>query len=242
MAIWSLRERPARSRPPSSGADELDQAALERAVHVLVGRAPGRRRPSRTSARSASSPASMPASSSSVSRPARCSARACARGSGQVVRGQPPVELGRPAEREHRRRRGRRRSGRPTAGPRARASAGRVTRRSSLSRRGSGQGLAGLGSCRTQVARPAAAAVRAPGDQQHGVVAGDGAEHGSPADPVDGRGEVLGGARAGCAAPRGWPRPRPRPAPPGRAGPAGPRRSRTRRRCGVRSPPSPGTA
>ena len=37
VAIWSLRERPARSRPPSFGADPLDQAALERGVHVLVG-------------------------------------------------------------------------------------------------------------------------------------------------------------------------------------------------------------
>ena len=36
MATWSLRLRPARSLPPS-GAELLEQAALERLVHVLVG-------------------------------------------------------------------------------------------------------------------------------------------------------------------------------------------------------------
>ena len=37
MATWSFRDRPARSRPPSSASDPVDQAAFERAVHVLVG-------------------------------------------------------------------------------------------------------------------------------------------------------------------------------------------------------------
>ena len=37
VAIWSLRDRPARSRPPSSAPTTLDQSSLQRAVHVLVG-------------------------------------------------------------------------------------------------------------------------------------------------------------------------------------------------------------
>ena len=37
VAIWSLRLRPARSLPPSSGPSVVDEPALEGAVHVLVG-------------------------------------------------------------------------------------------------------------------------------------------------------------------------------------------------------------
>ena len=79
--------------------------------------APAGRLPDATSASSSSRPASIPASSSSVSSPARCSARACAREPGQVVRRQPPVELGGPAEAWPSPRPARPRTGRPTAAP-----------------------------------------------------------------------------------------------------------------------------
>ena len=59
VATWSLRLRPARSLPPS-GAEPLDQAALERGVHVLVGGGRARTRPMATSASSSSRPSSMP--------------------------------------------------------------------------------------------------------------------------------------------------------------------------------------
>ena len=80
VATWSLRERPARSRPPSSATDPVDQAALERAVHVLVGFAAGRSSPSATSAAEAvrARRASPSASARRSSRPALCSTRACA--------------------------------------------------------------------------------------------------------------------------------------------------------------------
>ena len=58
VATWSLRLRPARSLPPS-GAEPLEQTALEGGVHVLVVDAVGAEVPRRTSASSSSSAASM---------------------------------------------------------------------------------------------------------------------------------------------------------------------------------------
>ena len=68
---------PARSLPPS-GAELLEQAALERLVHVLVG-LDRRERAATTSADSSVSAPTICSSSSAVSSPARCSTRACAR-------------------------------------------------------------------------------------------------------------------------------------------------------------------
>ena len=48
---------------------------------------------------------------------------------------------------------------------------------------------------------------RVAGDEQHGVVAGDGAQHVGQADLVEGGGQELRRARAACAARRGWPLP-----------------------------------
>ena len=95
-------DRPARSRPPSSAPDALDQAALERGVHVLVGRDRARTRPATTSASSSSSPASMPAQlvvgeQAGAVQHARVGPRA-----GEVVAGQPPVEVGRQRQRGQR--------------------------------------------------------------------------------------------------------------------------------------------
>ena len=104
-----------------------------------------------------------------------------------------------------------------------------------------GQGLAGLAHPH-QVAGQLLAALGAAGDEQDRVVAGDGAEDRRPADAVDGGAEVLGGAGRGAQddeVGRGLGRDQ---RPPGTAGPAGSRTSRTPRPSGVRSPPSPGTA
>lgn len=41
VAIWSLRERPARILPSRIGSQHLDQTALKHPVHVLVGQQTG---------------------------------------------------------------------------------------------------------------------------------------------------------------------------------------------------------
>ncbi len=77
-AIWSLRDRPARSLPPSSGPSRSSRPR-SRAVCTSSSAMVPVNEPSSTSAASRSRPASMRPSSSSVSSPARCSTRACAR-------------------------------------------------------------------------------------------------------------------------------------------------------------------
>ena len=71
VATWSLRDRPARSLPPSSGAGPLDQAALQRRVHVLVVRRRAERAGRDVGRRAWPARRASPASSSSVSSPAR---------------------------------------------------------------------------------------------------------------------------------------------------------------------------
>ena len=101
VATWSLRERPARSLPPS-GAEPLEQrrarARCARPRRPASGRTP---RCATSASRSSSAP-SIAASSSSSSSPARCSTRACARDAAQVVRRQPPVEVHRQRQRRQR--------------------------------------------------------------------------------------------------------------------------------------------
>ena len=74
------------------------------------------------------------------------------------------------------------------------------------------------------------------------VVAGDGAEDRRPSRPGRWPRRSTGRRRAGCAAQPGWPTPRPRPAPRRTAGPADASKVANSPTCGVRSPPSPGTA
>ena len=74
VATWSLRERPARSRPPSSGPTSLEQQPLEGAVHVLVGRVRAQLARGVRAGRARRGPPSSPSRSSSVSSPAACSA------------------------------------------------------------------------------------------------------------------------------------------------------------------------
>ena len=105
VAIWSLRLRPARSRPPSSGPTLGDQRLLEGAVHVLVrsaAAAASRRRPR---AASASSPACIARASSAVEVPGRGERRGVGVRAGDVVGREHPVEVRRPAERDQFRRR-----------------------------------------------------------------------------------------------------------------------------------------
>ena len=77
VATWSLRDRPARSFPPSS-APARSTRPRSRAECTSSSSGAGPNAPEATSASSFSRADSMPASSSSVSSPARCSTRACA--------------------------------------------------------------------------------------------------------------------------------------------------------------------
>ncbi len=78
VAIWSLRERPARSRPPSVGADALDQPAFEGGVDVLVIGC-GHEGAGADILGQRLQAGEHAARSASVSSPARCSTRAWAR-------------------------------------------------------------------------------------------------------------------------------------------------------------------
>ena len=74
VATWSLRLRPARSLPPS-GAEPLEQPALERGVHVLVG-AVGRNAPATHVGREVvQRPRASGRARRRSSSPARCSTR-----------------------------------------------------------------------------------------------------------------------------------------------------------------------
>src|SRR5450830_446380 len=77
VAIWSLRERPARSLPPSS-PPARSMRPRSRAVWTSSSSGAGRKAPDATSARSRSSASTIPASSPSSSRPAPWSTCACA--------------------------------------------------------------------------------------------------------------------------------------------------------------------
>ncbi len=78
VAIWSLRERPARSRPPSS-APSRSVRPRSKAPWTSSSVGSGPKAPDSTSVARPSIPARSPDSSSSVSSPAPLSARACAR-------------------------------------------------------------------------------------------------------------------------------------------------------------------
>ena len=78
VATWSLRDRPARSLPPSSGPARSIRPRSS-AVCTSSSATTGVNAPDATSAARESSPASMPVSSSSVSSFALCSTLACAR-------------------------------------------------------------------------------------------------------------------------------------------------------------------
>src|SRR5699024_6273513 len=78
VATWSLRERPARSRPPSS-APTRSISPRSSAVCTSSSSTEGLNMPAWTSAANCCRPASIASSSSSSSRPARCNTLACAR-------------------------------------------------------------------------------------------------------------------------------------------------------------------
>ena len=78
VATWSLRERPARSRPPTS-APARSMSPRSRAECTSSSPSSGVKAPDSTSARSRSRASSIAASVVSSSRPAPCSTRACAR-------------------------------------------------------------------------------------------------------------------------------------------------------------------
>ena len=95
-------------------------------------------------------------------------------------------------------------------------------------------GVGVVGGHGQEAAREGVPAGRVAADDQHGVVAGDGAEHVAAARPCRRPRRGTARRRAGCAARPGWRWPRPRPAARRRAGPAGPGRRR--------SPPAPRVA
>ena len=78
VAIWSLRERPARSRPPTS-APTRSMRPRSSAVCTSSSPSAGRNAPAATSSPSRSRPSSIAASVASSSSPAACSTRAWAR-------------------------------------------------------------------------------------------------------------------------------------------------------------------
>ncbi len=78
VAIWSLRERPARSLPPRSGPTRSSRPRSSAVCTSSSATVPVKL-PSATSAASLSSPSCIRVSSSAVSRPAPCSTRAWAR-------------------------------------------------------------------------------------------------------------------------------------------------------------------
>ena len=114
VAIWSLRDRPARSLPPRS-APARSISPRSSAVCTSSSSSTGRKSPAATSARSRSSASTMPSSSSSDSSPAACRTRACATEPEMSSVREPPVEVRRLRQRLQRRPTGRRRTGRPTA-------------------------------------------------------------------------------------------------------------------------------
>ena len=191
VATWSLRERPARSRPPSVGADALDEAALERRVHVLVGlgRREGprvdvglepvepvehrRRARRRRAGRPRAAPGRGPASRRG--RTARAASRS---GWTSTARRGP--------------RRGRRRSGHPTGC----GAAGRLRPSVVIGRSPPG----GTGMSRVIDDRGDCASLRSAVDDHDRVVAGDGAEHPGEAGVVDAPTRGSWRPPAGCAA------------------------------------------
>ena len=77
VAIWSLRERPARSLPPRAEPTRSINPR-SRAVCTSSSSAPGVNAPEATSSARPSNPPCIASSSASSSRPAACSTRACA--------------------------------------------------------------------------------------------------------------------------------------------------------------------
>ena len=125
VATWSLRERPARSRPPTS-APARSMSPRSSAVWTSSSSSAGWKAPDSTSARSRSSPSSIAASVGVVEQPGARAGPGRGRASPAMSCGrEPPVEVGGLATARRARRRARRRSGRPT-GSRARP---RVPRR-----------------------------------------------------------------------------------------------------------------
>ena len=220
VATWSLRDRPARSLPPSSRrAARAARAPARCARPRRRGRA-GTRRPRRRP-RSSSSAGQHPPARRRSSSPARASTRACARDPAMSYGRQPPVEL------DAHRQPGQRLGG-PTGEPaapqpsvpacsRQAQSSTPLIRQSQLRSRLRGSlpvPVASYGSRATRSrCRPADVAAahpascrRAPrrgrlaGDDQDGVVAGDGAEDVGQAGAVDALTPGTGPRPAGSAA------------------------------------------
>ena len=105
VATWSLRDRPARSLPPSSAPARSTRPRSSAECTSSSSGVGAERAGGDVGLQLRPGPTSMPASSSSVSSPARCSTRACAIDAAQVVGRQPPVEVRRLRQRGQRVRR-----------------------------------------------------------------------------------------------------------------------------------------